>query len=1218
MNLQLLKSKVFTLALLGTSFYVNAQKLVNQPDPKTLKKDQVYKNQKMFDSKSGATDSKTPLQRQADNAIERANFEFLRLKDPKTGKIPKGIRNAEVEFSSKISLGNLSKTKLSATASKSSTFQDWSNRGPFNVGGRTRALAIDRTNENVILAGGVSGGLWRSENGGESWTKVTRSTQDPSITAIIQDPRPDRSYTWYYVSGERSGNSASSGSFYTGSGVYKSQDGGKTFELLNATADGTVASISPFDIVNSIAINPTNGDIYVATFNGLHRSKNDGNSFTEVLAGGFDNRVEVSITSTGKIYATIEYDGVPNAGFFTSTDGDTWTSITPPNFIDSYGRTLMAIDPSNENVVYFFTHDTAGDPLLNKYDAITGTWIDLSANLPLSIGGSVGSLNLQGGYNMVVKVHPTNSDIVFVGGTNLYRSTDGVTSLLGQESWIAGYSPLNNVSLYTNQHPDQHELVFYPSNPNKALSGNDGGVFVTEDITATTSGVEPVSWTSLNNGYITTQPYHVAFDPEANSDDLVAGFQDNGTWFTNSTASDATWEEDFGGDGTYSAIADGGKTRYVSSQNGNVYRFNFDENGVYTSFSRVKPAGASGFSFINPYILDPINDNIMYMPIGSTIWRNSNLDGIPIFSNAEATENWTNLMNTQTSDGSTISALDVSVYPVANTLYYGTQSGAIYKMTNANIDEQTVVDISSGKGLPAGFVNDVNVDPSNSNRVIVTYSNYNIPSIFITEDGGETWKDISGNLEENKQDGSGNGPSVRSTAFLGNKPSNGARLQIIYAATSTGLYSTDYLDGQNTVWRRENNTIGNAVVDEVATRKDGFVAVAAHGNGLFSARFPITQNPLAESTLSATFLIDDFQVGVNSEDTVINIAGLFEQSDDLPISIELTNSNPEIVTAILDGDTLTLSYASDALGSAAIGLIATSNGEQVSEGFTVSIAESAIYQQVNAGVTVMPSQSFLDFGGLLAQSADDFYIPEGNTWSIDRVIAFGASNGSPEFDNVSIVIYEDLGGTPGEEIYNSGGITPISDLSDSNLEISLPEPLTLESGNYWISIYVNLAFFPEGNQWFWTSENNNVGEVTQFRDVADLFGTGAVNWTPSSVAFGRSPIDQTFQIFGDIINSSSDKSPEQESALDAVLAEFEIKSMVWPNPSDTSFNFNFDAFEDENLTIHIYDFSGRLVHQKVLNTEAMYTWDASNMSNGIYFVNIEGENISKQFKIVKR
>lgn len=1197
---------------------MHAQKLKTKPDPTTLKKNQVYKNQKMFDSKTGATNSKTPIERQADNAVERSKYEVERLKDPTTGKIPSGIRELELKFSEKISLGSASQKSL-ATSAKSSTqtdFYNWKNRGPFNVGGRTRALAIDRTNENVILAGGVSGGLWRSENSGASWTKVTRNFQAPSITAIIQDPRPFKSNIWYYTSGERLGNSATTSSFYTGTGVYKSQDGGKTFELLRATADATVDAISPFDITNSIAINPINGDIYVATFNGLHRSNNDGNSFTEVLAGGFDNRVEVKITPSGKIYATIEFDGVPNAGYFTSTDGDNWTNITPPDFITNYGRTVMEYVPSDENIIYFFTHNIDGDAVLQKYDATDNTWVDLSTNLPnSSIGGSVGDLNLQGGYNMVIKIHPTNSDIVFVGGTNIYRSTTGFTTPAGQESWIAGYSPINNVSLYTNQHPDQHELVFFPSNPNKVLSGNDGGVFLTEDITVVSGDTEQVTWTSLNNGYITTQPYHVSFDTEANSDDLLAGFQDNGTWFTNSTATNATWVEDFGGDGSYSAIADGGLTRYVSSQNGNAFRFNFDESGEFVSFTSVQPV-ATGFSFINPFILDPNNDNIMYMPIGTSIWRNSDLDEIPLFSNADTSVNWEQLA--QAPSNSTITALDVSRYPVANKLYIGTTDGFIYKMDNANIDNQELIDISSGKGLPTGFINDITVDPSDENRVIATFSNYGIPSVFFTEDGGETWVDVSGNLEQNV-DGTGSGPSVRATAFLGSEGDSGARQQRVFAATSTGLYYTNYFSGQNTVWQKENNTIGHAVVDYVETRKDGFVAAAAHGNGLFSARFPITQNPLPDATLTVAYDLPNITVAENSdgEDIVIDFTGLFVQSEGLPITIELDNSNPDFATVTLVDDQLTISYTPNTLDETTISLIATSNGEQVSEGFVLVTEELPFYEQTEPIISSLPSQNFIDFGGLIAQSADDFTVPDGNSWVIERIIAFGGANGSPSFSSATVVIYENNNGTPGEEIYNADSLTPISDPLIANLEIPLPETLTLESGNYWISIYVNLEFGIDGNQWFWSSQENNVGEISQFRDVANLFGAGATDWTPGTI-FTGTPIDQTFQIYGDIINSSSNGDDGLTEASLTTL-ETELNSLAWPNPSTGIFYFNLNSLQDENVSMNIFDVSGKLVHKSDnLKTNINQSWDASASASGIYFISLEGKNTSKRFKIIKK
>ena len=1201
-----------------------AQNLQTQANQQPQKGHALYKQSKIYDSKTGAVEK--DIKNVGDKALDRANYEFERTKNPYTGSVPVDIRKKEVIFSNKITKGDdLEKSIIQKSSENGKSFSYWKNRGPFNVGGRTRALAIDKTNENVILAGGVSGGLWRSENGGASWRQVTTSRQSPSITKIIQDPRPGKHNTWYYTSGERLGNSAGEGgAFYTGTGVYKSINGGRTWRLLASTDDGNIQGASPFDIVSSIAINPQNGDVYLGTFDGVYRSQDEGNSFTEVLEGGFDNLCEVAVTSSGRVYATIDNGGVPNTGFFYSDDnGENWTSITPQDLPATYGRTIIEVDPSDENTVYFLARNisTSSEAFLYKYNADnTGNpWTNLSANLPIAIGGAAGDLNLQGGYNMVLQVHPTDPELIFVGGTNLYRTFDGFSTQIARDGWVAGYSPLSSgFGLYTNQHPDQHELVFYPSNPDRVLSGNDGGVYVTENIRATNAG-EPVEWISLNNGYLTTQPYHVAFDPEANSDDLVAGFQDNGTWFTNSTDPTSPWISDFGGDGAYSAIADGGLTRYVSSQRGNVYRFNFDESGTFQSFTRITPAGANGFSFVNPFILDPNNDNIMYMPVGNRIWRNNDLDEVPLFSNGAATVNWIDLPNSDTPSGTGITAVDVSKYPVANRLYYGTNSGLIYRMDNANIDSQEAIDISTGKGLPAGFVNDINVDPSNSDRVIVTFSNYGIPSLFLTEDAGETWMNISGNLEEN-EDGSGNGPSVRSTAFLGSSAGFGARFQRIFVATSTGLFYTNRLNGVNTRWTREFSAIGNAVADEVVTRKDGFVALAVHGNGLFSARFPINGNPLPESNLTVAYLLDDIDANENDEDLIIDITGLFVQSEGLPIAIEVVNSNPDLVTADLSGNILTISYAEDSLGQATIGLIASSGQEQVSEGFTIIVSEPSIYEQTEASVTSLPSQFFTDFASL-AQSADDFTIPEGSTWNIDRILAFGGVRNSPLFTSATIVIYEDNNGLPGTEIYNSGEIAPISDVTDSNLNLQLPDIVTLESGSYWLSIYANLAFNPGGNQWFWSSQEGQIGSEPLFKDENNLFGTGAVDWTPTSIALGRPPIDQIFQIFGEV--QSTDITPlDAEANNEGILTTIDssLETIVWPNPSTGIFNINYNQLGKGKVDIAIYDIAGRVVFQKsIADTKEPIQWQAANESSGFYFVKIiaEGQN-ARTFKIMKK
>ncbi|MEW7279641.1 T9SS type A sorting domain-containing protein [Aquimarina sp. 2201CG1-2-11] len=1215
-SLHTIKSLIWVAAVFGGITFGTSQskKIPQQTSNKGKNQNrghQLYKLSKLHSNTS-------QIQKAGDNALERMKYEIERAKDPKTNTVPKGIKQAAIVFSNKIDIGNDAKQSMArgAKSAKSKDYSYWKNRGPYNVGGRTRALAIDITNENVIFAGGVSGGLWRSSDSGKTWRKVTNRRQNPSITTIAQDPRPGKHHIWYYGTGEGLGSASAGGAFFGGTGIFKSTNGGRNWRLLQSTNDGDITTSSPFDIINSLVINPTNGDIIVGTNDGVHRSQDGGNSFEEVLKGGPENTTEVTVTSTGQIYATISSNGIPNTGIFTSSTGDIgdWTKISPESYPNVY-RTVIGIDPSNENIVYFFAADAIGNQgdFLFKYNANATTpeetWTDLTPNLPTGIGGRVGNLNLQGGYNMVVKVSPTDPNLVFIGGTNLYRSTTGFTTPTRKEGWIGGYSPKNDITVYPDQHPDQHALVFYPSNPNKVLSASDGGVAITEDITTNLSEDEPVDWVSLNNGYLTTQPYHVSFDPSAVSDNLLAGFQDNSTWFTSSDDPKAPWRDQFGGDGTYSAIADGGKVQYVSSQFGRIYRLNVNETGEDLSFTRVNPI-ASGFRFVTPFILDPNNDNIMYVPAGNSIWRNNDLDEIPLFSNSSTLVNWVRLENSETPVGSAITSLDVSTYPVANRLYYGTNTGGIYRMDNAIVDNQEVVDLSTGKGLPQGFVNDINVDPSNDNRVIVTFSNYNVISLFYTENAGETWTNISGNLEENA-DGTGNGPSVRSTAFFGGSQGFlGSLLQKVYAATSTGLYYTYGLRGENTRWYKENFRIGNAVADEVVTRKDGFIALAAHGNGLFSAKFPVF-NEVPQPSLHVTYSIDDIRT-VNRDTQKINIKDLFVHSEGDPIDIELTNTNPELVAATIKNDSLVLNLDATSSGVATVNLIATSGPEQVSEGLTITLAEPGIYDQIGSLAESTTSENITDFS-ILTQSADDFTVPEGNTWTVERILAYGSS-GSSKLTNVTVIIYNDDQGKPGEEVYNSGVIAPISDSSDPTLNIQLPEAQVLNGGNYWVSVYTIMDFSPERNRWFWLTQRERVGAESHFKNEDDFFGTGATDWTPTSVAFQRNPSDQIFQIFGTV-----NENPEGEKEL-ATLKTIEKSVTTSPNPSSDRFTFNFNNIASkEKVSIKIYNIVGNEVFSRSnIDTNSDLIWDASEMASGFYVVKILARTHKQAFKILKQ
>ena len=130
-----------------------------------------------------------------------------------------------------------------------------------------------------------------------------------------------------------------------------------------------------------------------------------------------------------------------------------------------------------------------------------------------------------------MSVHPTDPDVVFIGGTNIYRSTDAFF-YNSRITWIGGYDPEEDgARIYPNHHPDQHGVIFSPSQPDRMISFNDGGVFVTED-----SRAENVSYSSLNNGYVTTQFYTGALANTPPDDFVFGGTQDNGTLLTTNTA----------------------------------------------------------------------------------------------------------------------------------------------------------------------------------------------------------------------------------------------------------------------------------------------------------------------------------------------------------------------------------------------------------------------------------------------------------------------------------------------------------------------------------------------------------------------------------------------------------------------------------------------------------------------------------------------------------
>ena len=764
-----------------------------------------------------------------DDPDAQAEMEFMMLRDPRAGTIPRDIRRREAAFAQGLPAARPRLFRIGPDRAASTQALVWTERGPNNVGGRTRVFAVDVANPATLIAGSVAGGIWRSTDDGDSWSLRTSPAQIHGTTCIAQDRRASNTHVWYVGTGEIRGSTTNAtrwGSLYLGDGIFKSTDSGLSWTLLPSTSSGTPQVADAFDYVINVATNPANAgqdEVLAATYKGIYRSVDGGGSWTTALASdsGF---TDVAITPAGVMYASTRSGSLIRV--WRSTNGTTWTLIQPASFPTSANRVVIGLAPSNPQVAYFFVQGANNTPAVAghqiwKYTYLSGdgsgaggSWVNRGGNLPSDI-------NTQTGYDQVVHVKPDNENFVIIGGTNLYRSTDGFATT-GANTVIGGYP------FYPDggHHPDLHAGAFSPVNSNVYYSAGDGGIAKAPDIT-----LPNMVWTTLNHGYNVTQFYSVSIAPDAGSNLILAGAQDNGSQLGDAPGA-SDWNQAYGGDGTIVEVSPAAGDRfYTQYQGGQMQRQNWDGSSLFT----ITPSGATNQMFVNPIVLDPNNPALLYYAAGtsatsSMIWRN---DNAPL---AGTMAGWWTLSTTDVGSGSgytrQISALGISTANAPNVLYYGTNDGIVMKAVNANTTSPTVTNVTppglAGGTATGGFVRCVAVDPTNSNRALVAFGNYNFPSLWYTTNGGTSWTDVEGNLA------GPSGPSIRwATMFtFEGQPQ-------VFLGTSIGVLSTSALSGGSTVWAQEAaSAIGNVIVGYMDYRaSDQTLAVGTHGRGVFTAQF---------------------------------------------------------------------------------------------------------------------------------------------------------------------------------------------------------------------------------------------------------------------------------------------------------------------------------------------------------------------------------------------
>lgn len=641
-----------------------------------------------------------------------------------------------------------------ATPGRSPAFVGtWRLEGPTNIGGRFNTIAVDPSNASIMYAGAAAGGVFKTIDGGQTWTPIF--DDKPFLTIACITLQPGNPNVVYVGTGEPNIDQAAR----IGDGLYKSTDGGQTWALLGLTAAANVVKV---------VVHPTNSNvIYAATMGrptartpdrGLYKTTDGGQTWTKVLYLGDDAGVsdlEMHPTNPNILYATgwnrirTNQESLisgPAAKLYKSIDGgQTWTTLwgTSRGLPDGDASRLgLAMARSNPQVLYLSVLDPATLDLQGLYRSADGgqSWVQVSAT-----GLDPNPYNNFGWYFEQVYVSPTDPNEVFIGGVDLWKSTNGGTDFaMAGPPWFT-----------YEVHADKHDLVW--TSPTDVLLATDGGLYRSAD--------GGNSWADIEETP-TTQFYRVAVNPHV-AGEYWGGAQDNGTT-SGSAAAPNQWARVFGGDGFQPRFhPTDPQTFYVETQNGQLYS---TQNGGLTMADEtggIDPADRRSWDM--PYLLDP-TDPATLLTGTYRVYRQTGAPGA----------GWT-AISPDLTDGvifgpryHTISALDQSMVDPQH-IWAGTSDGNVWLSLNGG---QNWLNVTGT--LPDRYVTRVVASPTAAGVAFTTHSGYKnnefTAHVHKTSNNGQTWTSIAGDL-----------PPVGVNALL---VVPGTQDQALVAATDAGVYAT--------------------------------------------------------------------------------------------------------------------------------------------------------------------------------------------------------------------------------------------------------------------------------------------------------------------------------------------------------------------------------------------------------------------------------------------
>jgi photosystem II stability/assembly factor-like uncharacterized protein len=1033
----------------------------------------------------------------------------------------------------------------------------WIERGPGNVSGRARGLVVDPDDPtgNSWFVASVGGGIWKTTNGGTNWIEVAPYLANLAVSTI--EMAPSNHNILYAGTGE----SMFSVDVINGDGILKSTDRGQTWFPLQSTLANP-----NFNNIARIIIDPSNPDIVltatttgrykldVANASGIWKTTNGGISWTRVYQEqvigtlGRVKKVLQIIATPGDF--NVQYAGIDQRGIFKSTNaGDSWfwSSV---GIDDSTGRFELAIAPSNPNKVYAAA---AGTQSILYYSSNAGeSWIRTT-------GGNTSWLSSQGWYDNTICVHPTNENIVYVGGVNLYRHV------------VSGTTKTTTTLSTGPVHVDHHNLMIIPrvGGGFRILNTNDGGLGVSSDSSA--------NWTKPTLGMNTSQFYGVDKKPGASA--YFGGMQDNGTWRSpeNSTAS-SLWTSQIGGDGYETSWHFNNPLWLIGGSQYNGIARSLNGGQSFSSATSGLATGSANAPFITKIAKTNMEPDLLFAVGAAGVYRSTNFGA-----------SWA-LTSIPSSTWGAISTFhDVRISRAnPNIVWAGSRMDAIAQIQVSTNRGTTFQPTPVYNVTTMGGISGLATHPLQDSTAYVLFSFAQKPKILRTTNLGQTWEDISGFGSGSVSTNGFPDVAVYDMIVFPHQPST------LWVGTEIGLFESTDNGG---TWHFANNGLP-AVAIWFITHVEEEVVVATHGRGIWSVRIPgLSAGQTFSPLVKAMYQQPDGMLAIN-----ISLRSIY---DSTVVSVNGTRyrfieGNPAAVDTIVR-------YPVVQSGSVSAQAVSYKNGTayasltQSTNVVLFNAPQAAYVNTFNAPSSDFSGNGFsittpTGFSNGAIHSVHPYANNQNYIYTLMVPIVVAPSNAFVAYDDIAIIEPGEAGSTFGDDSFydyvviegTSDGVTwlPLADGYDATYDAAwLAAFNTSQSGNP--TMY----------------RHHEVNLLNRFSPGQTILLRLRLYADPGVTAWGWSIDNLEIQDRITGIAENSDGIPTDFSLL-----------QNYPNPFNPSTMFRFQLPVSGKVSLKLFDVLGRevatIVNEELPAGSYERQWNAGTLASGMYMFRLQAQPTS--------